>query len=179
MTELFQNNQLSAEENLHSTASLDEGAQGAAALPASSGPPPTPESSAFSEIHAPMGKATDSTDAVPLTTNVESRPAENVDRTQPDEVCTPGNPLPLPPENESLADELLARFKRMIAGRTSLPDSVSAMVAFWAISTWFQEALPVIPCLVITGPAHEAMVCSARPSRPLPHSHPSGWIQES
>jgi hypothetical protein len=28
--------------------------------------------------------------------------------------------------------------------------------AFWVISTWFQEALIVLPCLVITGPAHGA-----------------------
>lgn len=46
----------------------------------------------------------------------------------------------------------------MIAGRTRLPDSVSALVAFWAISTWFLEALTVFPLLVISGPAHEAMV---------------------
>jgi hypothetical protein len=57
------------------------------------------------------------------------------------------------------------QFKRMIAERTGLPHDVSALVAFWAISTWFQEALPVIPCLVITGPAHEAMSCSARSSQ--------------
>ena len=46
----------------------------------------------------------------------------------------------------------------MIAGRTRLPDSVSALVAFWAISTWFLEAFTVFPLLVISGPAHEAMV---------------------
>jgi hypothetical protein len=46
----------------------------------------------------------------------------------------------------------------MIAGRTGLPDSVSALVAFWATSTWFPEAFPVFPLLAITGPAHEAMV---------------------
>jgi hypothetical protein len=158
MTELFQNSQLTAEENLHSTAALDEGAQGAAALPASSGLPPTPESSGTSETQGPMGKAMDSTDAGSLTINVESSPAENVDRTQPNELFTPGNPLPPPRENGGVADELHAQFKRMIAGRTSLTDNVSAMVAFWAISTWFQEAFPVIPCLVIRGPAHEAMV---------------------
>jgi hypothetical protein len=50
------------------------------------------------------------------------------------------------------------QMKRIIAGRTSLPDNVSALVAFWAISTFFQEAFLVIPCLVITGPAHEAIV---------------------
>jgi len=158
MTELFQNSQLTVEENLHPTAGPAESAQSAAALPTSSGPPPTPEFSGSSETQGSIGKATDSTDVVPLTVCVESTPAENVDRTPPNEVCTPGNLLPLAPENGIVADELHAQFTRMIAGRTSLPDNVSALVAFWAISTWFQEAFPVIPCLVITGPAHEAMI---------------------
>jgi hypothetical protein len=46
----------------------------------------------------------------------------------------------------------------MIVGRTRLADGVSALVAFWAISTWFQEAFTIFPALVITGPSHEAMV---------------------
>jgi hypothetical protein len=47
---------------------------------------------------------------------------------------------------------------KMIVAQTQLPEDVAELVAFWAISTWFQEALTIIPCLVITGPAHEAMV---------------------
>jgi hypothetical protein len=160
MTDLFQDSQLlKTEENLHLTVGASaESAQGVAALPASSGAPPTPESSGSSETRGSIANATYGTDATPLTIHVESSPAANVHRTQPNEVCTPGNLLPPPPGNGIVADELHAQFKRMIAGRTSLPDNVSAMVAFWAISTWFQEAFPVIPCLVITGPAHEAMV---------------------
>jgi hypothetical protein len=37
-----------------------------------------------------------------------------------------------------------------------LSDADVAISAFWVISTWFQEALTVLPCLVITGPPHEA-----------------------
>jgi hypothetical protein len=54
--------------------------------------------------------------------------------------------------------QLYTQIKQMIRRRTLLPDSVSSLVAFWSISTWFQEAFTVFPCLVITGPAHEAMV---------------------
>jgi hypothetical protein len=66
----------------------------------------------------------------------------------------PSAPPPLKSDHETL--ELHAEMKRMIARRTFLPDPVSALVAFWATSTWFQEAYTVLPCLVITGPAHEA-----------------------
>jgi hypothetical protein len=37
-----------------------------------------------------------------------------------------------------------------------LSNAAATVAAFWVISTWFQEALTVFPCLVITGPAHEA-----------------------
>lgn len=46
----------------------------------------------------------------------------------------------------------------MIVAQIQLPQDVAELVAFWAISTWFQEALTILPCLVITGPTHEAMV---------------------
>lgn len=156
MTESFQNSPLTAEE-VHPTPALDEAAH-APALPAGSSMPPTLESSDSSETQGSIRTAPDSTDASPLTINVESGPTENVDGTQPNEVCTPEKPLPPPPENASVTGELHTQIKRIIAGRTSLPDSVSALVAFWVISTWFYELFPVIPSLVITGPAHEAMV---------------------
>ena len=46
----------------------------------------------------------------------------------------------------------------MIAGWTYLSDSASSLVAYWVLSTWFQDALTVCPCLVLAGPPHEAMV---------------------
>jgi hypothetical protein len=161
MTELFQNSQLTAEEDLRPTPAPDEAGHDApAALPAGPGMPPSLESSDSSETQVSIHTTTDSTDGSPLTVNVESGPAENVDGIQPDEVCTPEKRLPPPPENASVKGELHLHtlIKRIIAGRTGLPDSVSALVAFWVISTWFQNLFPVIPSLVITGPAHEAMV---------------------
>jgi hypothetical protein len=53
--------------------------------------------------------------------------------------------------------QLHALIKRTISRRTLLPDRVSALVAFWAIATWFEHIFIVFPCLVITGPACEAM----------------------
>ena len=51
---------------------------------------------------------------------------------------------------------MFTRIKHTIKARTNLSDADVAVAAFWVISTWFQEALIVLPCLVITGPAHEA-----------------------
>ena len=65
-------------------------------------------------------------------------------------------PSPTKPDSETAA--LHTQIKGMIAGRTCLPDGVSALIAFWAISTWFLEAFPIFPLLAITGPAHEATV---------------------
>jgi hypothetical protein len=60
------------------------------------------------------------------------------------------------PPASSDAVEMFTRIKRTIKARTNLSDADVAISAFWVISTWFQEALIVLPCLVITGPAHEA-----------------------
>ena len=46
----------------------------------------------------------------------------------------------------------------MIVAQTQLPEDVAELVAFWATSSWFQESQTILPCLVITGPAHDAMV---------------------
>ncbi|MGA1983739.1 MAG: hypothetical protein ABSG84_14890 [Acidobacteriaceae bacterium] len=42
--------------------------------------------------------------------------------------------------------------------QTHLPEDAAEMVAFWVISTHFQDALTVLPCLIITGHPHEAGV---------------------
>jgi hypothetical protein len=60
------------------------------------------------------------------------------------------------PPASSDAVEMFARIKHTIKARTNLSDADVAISAFWVVSTWFQEALVVLPCLVITGPAHEA-----------------------
>lgn len=61
---------------------------------------------------------------------------------------------PTSPSSEAL--EILTTIERMIKVQTHLSDADIVVAAFWVVSTWFQEALIVLPCLVITGPAHEA-----------------------
>jgi hypothetical protein len=51
---------------------------------------------------------------------------------------------------------MFTRIKHTIKAQAHLSDADIALAAFWVISTWFQDALIVLPCLVITGPAHEA-----------------------
>jgi hypothetical protein len=61
-----------------------------------------------------------------------------------------------PPPPSSKAVEMFTRIKHTIKAQAHLSDADIALAAFWVISTWFQDALIVLPCLVITGPAHEA-----------------------
>jgi HPt (histidine-containing phosphotransfer) domain-containing protein len=51
--------------------------------------------------------------------------------------------------------ELFTRMKLVIAEQTGLSDQVSALLTFWAFSTWFSESLSLAPRLVITGWAPE------------------------
>jgi hypothetical protein len=55
------------------------------------------------------------------------------------------------------ADELITWIKRSLLVQTHLSEDAAELVAFWAISTWFQDVLTVLPCLVLTGPAHAAV----------------------
>jgi hypothetical protein len=64
----------------------------------------------------------------------------------------------VPPKPDIAVGELFVAIKRSIAGGTHLSDHVSALLVFWVISTWFQDALTLYPCLVLTGPPHEAML---------------------
>jgi hypothetical protein len=50
--------------------------------------------------------------------------------------------------------QIFANVKQVLVRRTYLSETDSSIVAYWVI--WFLEALWVNPCLVITGPAHEA-----------------------
>jgi hypothetical protein len=70
---------------------------------------------------------------------------------------TPGSKdlLTAQPRN---AAELCAWIEWNIQAQTHLPQGISSLIAFWVISTWFQDALTVLPCLVISGLAHDAMV---------------------
>jgi hypothetical protein len=57
----------------------------------------------------------------------------------------------------SMVLEIFTLIKRSVLAETHLPEDAAELVAFWTISTWFLDALTVLPCLVITGPAYDAM----------------------
>jgi hypothetical protein len=74
----------------------------------------------------------------------------------PSEILPASVKAPLPPPKLATAGELFTWIKRSISAQTHLPEDVAELVALWVISTWFQDALTVLPCMVITGPAHDA-----------------------
>ena len=75
---------------------------------------------------------------------------------QPSEILPAPVEAPLAPPRVATAGELVTWIKRCLLAQTHLPDDAAELVAFWVISTWFQDTLTVLPCLVITGPAHDA-----------------------
>jgi hypothetical protein len=159
MTDLYQDNQQRGGEDRQAIAAMDEADSNAPASFAGSSTLPTTESRDTLINSESLIRTTDGTTASPLADNVESVPAGNVvgANAEANEICASRTqPPPTTPDSET--GTLYTQIKGMIAGRTRLPDSVSALVAFWAISTWFQEAFGIFPCLVITGPTHEAMV---------------------
>jgi hypothetical protein len=50
----------------------------------------------------------------------------------------------------SMVLEIFTLIKRSVLAETHLPEDAAELVAFWTISTWFLDALTVLPCLVIT-----------------------------
>jgi len=54
------------------------------------------------------------------------------------------------------AVELFNWIKLVLLALTRLTEDSAEIAAFWAISTWFNDALDVLPCLVITGAAYES-----------------------
>lgn len=59
--------------------------------------------------------------------------------------------------NPRVRRKLFGWVKESIAAQTCLLGDTCALIAFWALSTWFPEAFTVFPCLVLTGPAYEAI----------------------
>ena len=51
--------------------------------------------------------------------------------------------------------ELFVRLQRAIAGPASLPEDISALLTYWAISTWFADGLSLAPGLAIVAPEFE------------------------
>jgi hypothetical protein len=67
-------------------------------------------------------------------------------------VRAPSQATPVP--NGTTA-ELFSRLQNAIAEQALLPEETSALLACWALSTWFSDGLSLAPGLVIVGPAHE------------------------
>ena len=80
----------------------------------------------------------------------------DAEMTQPSEILTAPVEAPLPPPRVATAVELHTWIKLSVLAQTQLPEDAAELVPFWVISTWFQDALTILPCLVITGPAHDA-----------------------
>lgn len=64
---------------------------------------------------------------------------------------------PQPPPRFATAAELVSWITRYFFALTHLSRYAAALTAFWVIPTYFQDALTILPCLVITGPAHDAI----------------------
>ena len=75
----------------------------------------------------------------------------NAEIVQPRETLVAPVETPLPPPRKATAVKLIGWIKQIILAQMHLPDDAAEIVAFWVISTWFQDALSVLPCLVITG----------------------------
>jgi hypothetical protein len=60
-------------------------------------------------------------------------------------------PKPLP------ASQLLSRIVKTIRAWTDAPKEICVMLALWVLGTYFTDCHPVLPCLVISGPAHHGM----------------------
>ncbi len=77
---------------------------------------------------------------------------------QPSEILPAPVEAPLPPPRVATAGELVTWIEQTLLARTRLPEDAAELVAFWVISTFFQDALTILPCLVLTGTAHDAVV---------------------
>lgn len=65
-------------------------------------------------------------------------------------------PLPTGAAPFGSAIELFGRLQAAIAEQASVPAPASTLLSFWALSTWFSDALEFAPGLVVAGRAHEA-----------------------
>jgi hypothetical protein len=74
-----------------------------------------------------------------------------------DYVRTPLQATPVPNGSARYGntDDLFGRLNEAIAEQAFLPEQTSAMLAYWALSTWFADGLPIAPALVIVAPEFE------------------------
>ena len=72
-------------------------------------------------------------------------------------VRSPLNATPVPTGTTpyGTTDELFTRLQEAIAAQAFLPARTSALLAYWAISSWFSDGLAAAPGLGIVGPLYE------------------------
>lgn len=105
---------------------------------------PTPSDTAAAETEIPAPAAVEDTD--------------DAETAEPSETLSAPVEAPLPQPRIATAADLITWIKRVLLARTILPEDAATLVAFWVISTHFQDASSVLPCLLVTGPARDAMV---------------------
>ena len=66
-----------------------------------------------------------------------------------------GMPLPTGVNSYDTTEALFSHIEETIAEQTLLSKQISALLAYWAISTWFADALPLAPGLAISGSTQE------------------------
>jgi hypothetical protein len=64
---------------------------------------------------------------------------------------------PIEPPRIATATEIFTWILRALLARTCLTTEAAELITFWVISTWCQDTLSVLPCLVITRPFNDAM----------------------
>jgi hypothetical protein len=157
MSEFPQDSRLTAEEDMQPTAFLAHADNDAPALNADFNTSAVTGSYQALEDQSP-GRLADPTLTDLEAKSVASGSTENLSCSpEVNKVWTPRIPTPPQTRPDSQTRELYNEIKQLVARRTLLPDEESALVAFWAISTWFREVLQVFPILAISGPAHEAI----------------------
>ena len=126
-------------------------------------PKPAARVSGLEKVLRELGFGNTSTDAGPETELLAPEAAgddgdTDLSTARPNEILTASVETPLPKPRKATGLEIFTWIKRSVLAQTHLPEDAAELVALWVISTWFQDALTVLPCLVITGPAHDAMV---------------------
>jgi hypothetical protein len=168
MPDVHENNfPLTAEEYMTQPAELDDGGCFDPFIPKVSAPAPKPAPKPKPPSLVPLidkilrdngcvPTPTDTTPEAGFPVSVVAEGTDDAVLAQPREIFPTPLEAPLPPPRVATAVELFTWLKRCVLAQTHLPEDAAEIVAFWVISSWFQDALTVLPCLVITGPAHDA-----------------------
>jgi hypothetical protein len=111
----------------------------------------------------PRGGAAETNSSISSSARVDKGEPEQTQyidgrRPHPSQMQAAGVPLSESPNSKSVGRQLCSWIKRSIVDQTGLPEDTCSLISFWALSTWFPEAFTVFPCLVLTGPAYEAIV---------------------